>query len=114
MRRQFAILSVVLTLVPLLLAPATGRAELPVRQYDMIGTDLVALSNATDEFHRRLPDRDVRDFDIWVWVYENELVITFAHKDRPLGIVGQDPEYPILSVHLSPDGTDVLKSHFAR
>ena len=97
-----------------MLLSVAARAELPGREYDMVGTDLIALNTAVAEFHRRLPEKDVRDFDILVRAYETELVITFAHKDRRRDMFGQDPEYPILTVRLSPDGTEVLKSHFAR
>ena len=97
-----------------ILSPVPGRAEQPVRAYEMLGTDLIALNTALQKFRHRLPAMDVRDFDISVQVYDGEIVFVFAHKDRPRDIYGQVPEYPTLTIHVSSDGMDVLKWHFAR
>lgn len=114
MRRPLTILWLVLALAPLLLSPTATRAELPAREYEIPGTDLIALNTALQEFRRRLPDKDVRDYNITVLAYEEEVVFSFVHKDRPEGVLGHIPEYPSLAVHVSVDGTEVLKSNFQR
>jgi hypothetical protein len=113
-QRCLAILLLVLGLGPSMLVTMTARAEFPVRGYEIVGTDLIALNTALQEFRRRLPDKDVRDYEISVRFSEEETVFVFLHKDRPKDIYGQDPNYPILTVHVSPDGMKVLGWHFAR
>ena len=113
-RRPLTILWLVLAFAPLILPPTTARAELPARVYEILGTDLIALNTALQEFRRRLPDKDVRDYNITVLVYEEEIAFSFVHKNRPEGVLGHIPEYPSLAVHVSVDGMEVLKSSFQR
>ncbi len=114
MPRLAATLLLVLGLGLVPLAPTTVHADSVDREYEIIGTDLIALNTALQEFRRRLPEKNVRDYEIMVRVSEDEIEFVFLHLDRPKDILGQDPEYPTLTVHVSPDGMNVLRWHFAR